>query len=121
MPTRTPRFNPPTQRTKQERKRDADRSRYNAPWRAWYGAARWVAIRQTQLSEHPLCAMCIEVEDVTAANVCDHVTPHRGDETLFWSGPFQSLCEACHNGRKQREERAQSSRVNINDINALLD
>lgn len=65
--------------------------------------------------------MCLEDEVVEAAEVCDHVIPHRGDVALFWSGPLQSLCSACHNGRKQREEQAQSTRININDINALLD
>ncbi len=65
--------------------------------------------------------MCIEVEDVTAATVCDHITPHRGDETLFWSGPFQSLCAYHHNSTKHREEMMTAHRININDINRLLD
>lgn len=42
----------------------------------------------------------------TPANVCDHITPHRGDWELFISGPFQSLCQPCHNRFKQIEERA---------------
>jgi 5-methylcytosine-specific restriction protein A len=66
--------------------------------------------------------MCLaDDETVTAANVCDHITPHRGDEAMFWSGPFQSLCVAHHNGRKQREERSDGTRIDINDINGLLD
>jgi 5-methylcytosine-specific restriction endonuclease McrA len=34
---------------------------------------------------------------VTAANVVDHVTPHKGDWTDFITGELQSLCEPCHN------------------------
>jgi len=33
---------------------------------------------------------------VTAANVVDHVTPHRGDWNAFVTGELQSLCEPCH-------------------------
>lgn len=122
MPLRAEAFTPATQRTKASRKRDADRTRYNAPWRAWYGTAKWQATRHAQLSEHPLCVMCIDNDEtITQADVCDHVEPHRGDEVKFWAGPFQSLCFACHNGRKQREESAASVRIDVNDINGLLD
>ena len=48
--------------------------------------------------------MCGEAGKVTAATVCDHIEPHKGDPVKFWSGPFQSLCKAHHDGRKQREE-----------------
>jgi hypothetical protein len=52
----------------------------------------------------------MEQDRITAATVCDHVHPHRGDEVLFFSGPFQSLCETCHNSAKQREEVAARGR-----------
>lgn len=74
-------------------------------WRGWYKLAKWARIRDAQFSMHPLCVMCMAEDVVTPANVCDHVTPHRGDEAAFWSGPFQSLCEHHHNSTKQREER----------------
>lgn len=36
----------------------------------------------------------------------DHITPHKGDSTLFWdSGNWQSLCKSCHDGYKQALER----------------
>lgn len=119
MPSRQKQFKPAHQRTNLQRKRDADIGRYDTPWRAWYGTARWSAIREAQLSAHPLCVMCLDDDVVEEARVCDHVTPHRGSEELFWSGPFQSLCFSCHNSKKQREER--SARIDINDINGLLD
>ena len=57
-----------------------------------------------QLTANPLCAYCLTEGVTSAASVCDHVNPHRGDEVRFWSGPFQSLCQTCHSSRKQREE-----------------
>ncbi len=58
------------------------------------------------LRENPLCAYCLREGVTEAATICDHIKPHRGDETLFWSGPFQSLCKTHHDSTKQREEHA---------------
>ncbi|WP_436096656.1 HNH endonuclease [Bosea sp. LjRoot237] len=50
--------------------------------------------------------MCMAMEDITEADTVDHVKPHKGDEALFWDQDnLQSLCAACHNRHKQREER----------------
>lgn len=38
------------------------------------------------------------------ATVCDHVTPHRGEERAFWAGPFQSLCKTHHDSTKKVAE-----------------
>jgi len=38
---------------------------------------------------------------VTAARICDHVEPHRGDVNKFWLGKLQSLCRNCHESRKR--------------------
>jgi 5-methylcytosine-specific restriction enzyme A len=57
-----------------------------------------------QLRQYPLCAMCLARGVTTAAEVCDHVTPHRGDEWLFYNGELQSLCGHCHNSRKKQQE-----------------
>ena len=78
------------------------------PWRGWYKLARWAAIRAAQLAGEPLCRTCVQAGLVVPATVCDHVEPHRGDATRFWSGPFQSLCAGCHSSAKQREEHAAS-------------
>ena len=70
--------------------------------RRWEHAAR--AFRQ----EFPLCGMrpggrapvmsrCHEQGKATAAQQVDHVTPHKGDQSLFWDreGNWQSLCAEC--------------------------
>ena len=68
---------------------------------------RWQKYRVRFLQEHPLCAMCKALGMVTGASVVDHITPHNGDESLFWSGAnHQALCKPCHDGAKQREDNA---------------
>ena len=61
-------------------------------WDHFYKTARWQRLRRLQ--RHPLCKFCLERSIVTAANVVDHVTPHRGDWTAFCIGELQSLCRA---------------------------
>lgn len=75
------------------------------PWLSWYGTARWKRLRQWQLSQEPLCLMCLECDIVTEATVADHVEPHRGAQALFWDPDnLQSLCAGCHSRFKQQQE-----------------
>lgn len=68
---------------------------------------RWQKARQQHLQQHPLCVMCEAQGRVEAATVVDHITPHRGDERLFWDQTnWQSLCKPHHDGEKQRQEAA---------------
>jgi 5-methylcytosine-specific restriction enzyme A len=69
-----------------------------------YNTAAWRKLRSHQMTVEPLCRMCLASGRTTAATVCDHITPHRGDPDLFWSGPFQSLCAPCHSRFKQSLE-----------------
>lgn len=77
-----------------------------------YKTARWKHLRVAALHRHRgRCQACgIQCRgngqrDRTAA-VVDHITPHRGDETLFYDeANLQVLCKACHDGGKQRHER----------------
>jgi hypothetical protein len=48
--------------------------------------------------------MCEEQGLLTAATVVDHIIPHKGNEELFFNGPFQSLCKLHHDSSKQTEE-----------------
>ena len=68
---------------------------------------RWQKLRLRQLGAEPLCRFCLSEDPprVTEATVADHVTPHRGNERMFWSGELQSLCAPCHNQRKQSMEK----------------
>lgn len=68
-------------------------------YKRWYKTARWQKLRARQLQDEPVCRMCLP--RATIATVCDHITPHRGDEAKFWSGPFQSLCKPHHDRDKK--------------------
>ena len=73
-----------------------------------YRTKRWKDLRRSQLDRHPLC-QCPhhKGKDVTAvADVVDHIRPHRGNARLFWDARnLQSMTKACHDSRKQSEER----------------
>ena len=57
--------------------------------------------------ENVLCGMCQAEGRTVAAQVVDHVIPHRGDPTLFWHrGNWQGLCKTHHSRDKQSEERS---------------
>jgi 5-methylcytosine-specific restriction endonuclease McrA len=82
--------------------RSADAARY----RRLYKTARWQRIRAAQLAAHPLCRYCQEQGRVTAATVCDHAVPHKGNEAAFFDqSNLQSLCSSCHDSTKQSEEK----------------
>ena len=70
-----------------------------------YGAKRQAA-RRTYLQANPLCRMCERRGQYVPATVVDHIKPHAGDLSLFWSrSNWQPLCKACHDGAKQHQDR----------------
>ena len=85
-------------------RRPDQRSPHAHQYRKLYKTTRWQRIREAQLRAHPLCQMCEAQGRIVAATVCDHVTPHRGDELKFYAGPFASLCKPCHDSTNQAEE-----------------
>jgi len=57
------------------------------------------------LADHPLCAECRRQGRTTAADVVDHVIPHRGNEDRFWNvRNWQALCKSCHDAKTLRGE-----------------
>jgi hypothetical protein len=91
-------------------KRHDDKRREQKPWRAWYNLPIWQAIRRQQLEREPLCERHKRRGQAVVATVVHHVNRHNGVWELFISGPFESSCEACHNGEIQQEEIAGHSR-----------
>lgn len=88
------------------------RSAEAAQYRRLYHTARWQRMRAVQLAAEPLCRFCLAIEDVTEATDCDHIKPHKGDETLFFDpNNLQSLCAPCHRTLKARIERGQQAVV----------
>ena len=70
-----------------------------------YGS-RWQKARVTFLRSNPLCVICNQGGKTTPATVVDHITPHKGDQDLFWDSQnnWQALCTNCHNSYKKRLE-----------------
>ena len=81
----------------------------NVSWRKWYRSKRWQRLRwQTLTKAMFTCAICGRIEADTSKLVCDHIKPHRGNETLFYDEDnLQCLCKACHDSVKQRLEKQQ--------------
>lgn len=86
-----------------ERKAEADRRRPNAHDRGY--DSKWKRESKAFLArpENRLCACGCG----RAANMVDHIIPHKGDRKLFWSqSNWQPLASSpCHNSRKQSQER----------------
>ena len=81
-----------------------------------YDKRAWRRRSRQFLAEHPLCRMCEAAGRVTLATVVDHVTPHKGDETLFWDEDnWQGLCATDHSAAKQAQEK--SGRLRGCDVN----
>ena len=108
MATKPKRFHPRGQGTPQQRAREADARRGSARARGY--TAEWDKASAYRLAEHPLCEYCAigafgEIRD-SAADLTDHLFPHRGDRELFWQTQWWvSCCTACHSGPKQALER----------------
>lgn len=78
---------------------------------------RWERYRKAWLAEHPICgdrastrstahSRCWKERRVVAARHVDHITPHEGDQELFWdSANHQSLCASCHSRKTIAELR----------------
>lgn len=81
------------------------RSDKASEYRRLYGTARWIRLRERQLSDHPLCQWCLELEIVEPATVIHHGDGgHKGDVDKFWKGPFVSVCKPCHDTRGKVED-----------------
>ena len=80
----------------------------SAAWQSWYKTKRWQRLRKAQLARHPYC-QCPHhrgQDKLATATVVDHITPHKGDTTLFWSTRnLQSMTKQCHDSFKQSQEK----------------
>lgn len=65
-------------------------------------------------AENALCRMCKAEGQTRSAEVVDHITPHKGDQALFWDPTnWQPLCKSHHSRDKQAEERGFKKRRRI--------
>lgn len=85
-----------------------ERTRPRDHTNGWYNLARWKRLRWATFKRDGFkCQMCGRIQPPQGNLVCDHVEPHRGNETLFWNPDnLQTLCKSpCHDKHKQRMER----------------
>jgi 5-methylcytosine-specific restriction protein A len=75
----------------------------------WYQSKRWRDLRLQVLERDDyrcMCAECMGRYLRPVASVVHHLTPHRGDETLFFDlRNLSSRTVACHNAETGRERR----------------
>ena len=70
--------------------------------------SRWNKVRIRYLKLYPLCVYCQREGRLTKATVVDHISPHRGDQELFWNqSNWQSLCKSCHDRKTKTTDRYQ--------------
>lgn len=67
--------------------------------------ARWSQESKRYLQQHPLCEPCLKKGNVHAAQVVDHIIPHRGDMKLFWDkSNWQAMSKRCHDKKTASED-----------------
>lgn len=65
-----------------------------------YGKYNWETASRVFLAANPVCFWCLENSQVT-----DHITPYKGDDTLFLNpANWQPLCVPCHNWKTRLEQ-----------------
>lgn len=85
------------------RKAAADARRPSARERGY--DTKWDKERAAFLKVNRTCVRC-----GAPAKVVDHITPHRGDQNLFWSrSNWQPLCCTCHVRWKQSVEKREAA------------
>lgn len=66
---------------------------------------RWRKYSESYRRKHPLCVTCLAQGVPAAAEVVDHIEPHKGDMALFWEpANHQALCKPCHDRKTVMED-----------------
>lgn len=103
MPSAPKRFRPHGQPTRTEQIKAYDARRGSASERG-YGRP-WAKAAEGHRRNSPLCIGCLAAGLVVAAELVDHVEPHKGDTAKFWdTSMWQSSCRWHHDVVKQRLE-----------------
>ncbi len=104
MPEMPGTFRASVRPTRSELRAATDRRRGSARQRGY--TTGWDKAARGFLNSHPLCIGCIAVDRVTAAELVDHIVPHKGDQVLMWDrSNWQASCAWHHNVVKQLLER----------------
>ena len=86
---------------RKERTNGYDRRRSDAP----YHSSRWTKVAKAWKVEHPLCEACKSKGIIKAAEVVDHIVPHKGNAEMFYDrANLQPLCKMCHDAKTAKED-----------------
>lgn len=97
------RFRPHGQPSREQQLKVYDNRRGSSAERGY--THRWSKAARTFRSRHPLCLGCEAAGLIVAAELVDHVEPHKGDSDKFWdTSKWQSSCRWHHDVVKQRLE-----------------
>ena len=87
------------------------RRRGSEAWHYLYNRGKWGELRAMQLLLQPFCVECAKAGRRRRAEEVDHITPHKGDEELFFNvDNLQSLCKSCHSRKTIAEQRPQAEK-----------
>lgn len=70
----------------------------------FYRTKRWQHIRAAQLAETPYCEECFKLKKLVTATVVDHIKPIRQGGSQTDPENLASMCEVCHNRKRQTEK-----------------
>lgn len=66
--------------------------------------SKWQVASRAYLRKHPFCTYHQRKGETIAAQVVDHIRPHKGDMKLFWDRDnWQPLCKSCHDRKSATE------------------
>lgn len=87
----------------QQYRKEKDKYRGSANERGY--TKQWSRTSKRFLMENPLCVQCESERFVRAAQVTDHIIPHKGNMELFWNQDnWQPLCKRHHDIKTVRED-----------------
>jgi 5-methylcytosine-specific restriction protein A len=70
-----------------------------------YNTSAWRAIRQSVLRDEPLCRECRSNDNITTAQMVDHINPVRLGGSFTDRDNLQPLCNSCHAVKSGKESR----------------
>ncbi|WP_407873221.1 HNH endonuclease signature motif containing protein [Paenibacillus melissococcoides] len=95
-----------TERYCEKHKAAASQAMPSRSYAKLYGR-RWRKYREQYLALHPLCVCdeCKGKEVPLAADVVDHIKPHKGNYNLFWDPEnHQPMNKRCHDRKTAKED-----------------
>lgn len=78
----------------------------------FYQSREWREMREYRLSQNPLCAKCLEINQLTPATEIDHIIPLKIDPSLRLDpNNLQCLCKKCHSEKTYNETLANTQKL----------